>query len=169
MQMILPYPFFVGQRVGLFENRQILVPVIGVSVVLMLLTILLWPVAWFVRRHYGHRLELTVSERLLRFGVRLVLILDLVFIVALLALTTYGLTHLEVFSDQGNKWFHLIQVIGIIGAVGTLVVIVNAISAWASKRRRIWGKLQALLLVLACLGFLWFAFAGNLFLFRSTY
>ena len=169
MQMILPYPFFVGQRVGLFENRQILLPVIGVSVVLMLLTVLLWPVAWFVRRHYGHRLELTVSERLLRLGVRLVFILDLVFIVALLALTTYGLTHLEVFSDRGNKWFHLIQVIGIIGAVGTLVVIVNAISAWASKRRRIWGKLQALLLALACLGFLWFAFAGNLFLFRSTY
>jgi len=169
MQMILSYPFFIGERVGLFENRQILLPVAAVSGIIMLLTILIWPVSWLVRRYYGQRLELTFPQQLLRFGVRIVFVLDLVFIVALLGLTTYGLTHLEVFSDQGNKWFHLIQVVGIIGAVGTLVVIVDAISTWTSKRQRIWAKLHRLLLVGACLGFLWFAFAGHLLVFRSAY
>jgi hypothetical protein len=169
MQMVLPYPFFIGQRVGIFENRKLLLPVLGFSVLVMLLTLLLWPVSWMVRRHYSHMLDLTVIERLLRFGVRIVFVLDLVFIVALTALTFYGLSHLEVFSDRGNTWFHIIQTIGIVGAIGTIIVAVSAVEGWRSKRRRIWGKLQVSLMLLACLGFLWFAFAGNLFYFRSTY
>jgi len=47
MQAIVPYPFFVGQRVGLFENKKILLPVIGISLLIMLLTLVLWPLAWF--------------------------------------------------------------------------------------------------------------------------
>ena len=53
MQMVLPYPFFVGQRVGTLQNGKLLLAVLGISLVLMLLTLILWPVAWFVRRHYG--------------------------------------------------------------------------------------------------------------------
>ncbi len=106
---------------------------------------------------------------MLRLAVRIVFALDLIFIVGLLGLTIYGLTHLEIFSDRGATWFRLAQMIGLVGAVGTLVVLVNAIAAWISKRRRIWGKLQATIMLLACLGVLWFALAGNLLRFSSTY
>jgi CubicO group peptidase (beta-lactamase class C family) len=169
LQMILPFPFFIGQPVGTLENGKLLLTVLGISLLLMLLTLLLWPIAWFVRRHYGRRLELAPVERLLRFGVRIVFILDLIFIVALFALVTYGLTHLEVFSSQGTKWFHLVQVVGVVGAVGTIVVLLNALFSWKSKHRRIWGKLGATVMLLACLGVLWFSFAGNLLHFSSTY
>jgi hypothetical protein len=101
--------------------------------------------------------------------VRVVFVLDLIFIGALFGLTMYGLTHLEIFSDQGGKWFHLVQAVGVVGAVGTLVLIFNAASAWFSNRRTIWGKLQATIMLLACLGVLWFAIAGNLLHFSSTY
>jgi CubicO group peptidase (beta-lactamase class C family) len=169
MQMVLPYPFFVGQRVGALQNGKLLLVVLGVSLFLMLLTLILWPVTWLVRRHYGHKLELAPIERLLRILVRIVFALDIIFVVALFGLVTYGLTHLEVFSDRGNTWFHLIQIVGVIGAVGTLVALINAVIAWISKRRSIWGKLQATVMLLACLGVLWFAIAGNLLHFTSTY
>jgi CubicO group peptidase (beta-lactamase class C family) len=169
MQMVLPYPFFVGHRVGFFENKSLLLPVLGFSVGIMLLTLLLWPVSWLVRRHYGHRLEFSTVEKLLRLGVRVVFVLNLIFIIGLLALATYGLTHLEVFSDKGSRWFHLLQVIGIIGGVGTLVVLLNAIVSWFSSRRRIWGKLQTTVMVLASIGLLWFAFAAKLFHITSNY
>ena len=81
----------------------------------------------------------------------------------------YGLTHLEVFSDRCTTWFRLIQTIGIIGAAGTVVLLLNAVAAWISKNRRTWGKLQATIMLLASLGLLWFAFAGNLLRFSSTY
>ena len=169
MQMILYYPFFVGQRVGLFENSKILLIVIGISLLIMLLTLVLWPVAWFVRRHYGHKLELTPLERRLRLVVRIIFVLDLFFMAAMTGLVVYASTHIEFLSDRGNTWFHLAQVIGVLGAIGTLVVLYNAIQSWRNREKRIWGKLQATLFVLVCLGFLWFAFAGNLLHFSSNY
>jgi len=169
MQMIVPYPFFVGQRAGLVENGKILLPVVVVSLLIMLLTLLFWPISWLVRRHYGHKLDLTRKEWWLRLLVRIIFILILVFAISIVGFVVYGLEHLWVFSDQGNKYFRLIQVIGIVGATGTLVVFLNAVQSWTSKRKRIWGKLQATVLLLACLGFLWFAFAGNLLRFSSNY
>jgi hypothetical protein len=169
MQMVLPYPFFVGQRAGTFQKGKLLLAVLGISLGLMLLTLILWPVGWFVRRHYGHKLELTRNERLLRILVRIVFALDLIFIASLIGLTMYGLTHLEIFSDRGSTWFRVIQIVGVIGAAGTLVALINAIVAWIGKRASIWGKLQATIMLLACLGVLWFAFAGNLLRFSSTY
>ena len=169
LQMILPFPFFIGQPVGKLENGKLLLAVLGISLFLMALTLVLWPIGWFVRRHFGRKLELTRREHLLRLGVRIVFLLDLIFIAALFGLVTYGLTHLEVFSSQGSKWFHLVQVIGVLGAVGTVVAFLNALLSWKSKNRRIWGKLGATLMLLACLGVLWFSLAGNLLRFSSTY
>ena len=169
MQMVLPYPFFLGQRTSTFQNAKVLLVVLGVSLGLMLITLILWPVGWFVRRHYGHKLELTRTEALLRILVRIVFALNLIFIVALIGLILYGLTHLEVFSDRGSTWFRIIQLVGVVGAVGTVVVLANAVIAWIGKRASIWGKLQATIMLLACLGVLWFAFAGNLLRFSSTY
>ena len=169
MQLVLPYPFFIGQRVGVGQQGSLLLAALGISLGIMLLTLILWPVAWFVRRHYGRKLELTPREFWIRILLRIVFVLDLIFVGALLGLATYGLTHLEVFNDRGTLWFHLIQVIGVIGAVGTLVALVNAISTWTSKRWSIWMKLQATILLLACFGMLWFEFAGNLLHFSSTY
>ncbi|HEY0762668.1 MAG TPA: serine hydrolase domain-containing protein [Pyrinomonadaceae bacterium] len=169
MQLVLPYPFFVGQKIGALQNGKLMVIVLVISLVLMLLTLILWPIGWFVRRHYDRKLELAPRDRLLRILVRIVFVLDLIFIVALFGLTMYGLEHLEVFSDRGTRWFHLIQIVGIIGAVGTLIVLINAVFTWLGKRWSIWMRLQALILLLASLGVLWFAFAGNLLRFSSTY
>ena len=134
MQMVLPYPFFVGHRVSTLQNGKLLLTVLGISLGLMLLTLVLWPVGWFVRRHYGRKLELTGSERLLRILVRIVFLLNLIFIAALFGLVTYGLTHLEIFSDRGTIWFRLIQIVGMVGAIGTLIVLLNAVLAWISKK-----------------------------------
>lgn len=169
LQMILPYPFFIGQSVGTLESGRLLLVVLGVSLFVMLATLILWPIAWLVRRYYGHSLELTFGERLLRWGVRIVFLLDLVFVAAFLALLTYGLTHLEILSSQGTKWFYLVQAIGVVGAIGTIVALLNAVFSWKSKRRRIGGKLASTIMLLACLGLLWFSFAGNLLHFSSTY
>ena len=169
MQLILPYPFFVGQRIGALENGKLLLVVLVVSLVLMLLTLILWPVSWFVRRHYGRKLELPPLALLFRVLVRIAFLLDIIFIASLLGLVTYGLSHLEIFSDKGTVWFHLVQVIGVLGAIGTLAALINAIIAWSGKRWSIWVKLQATIMLLACLGLLWFSFAGGLLHFSSTY
>ena len=170
MQMVVSmFPFYAFQRVGLWNNKAVLLPVVVVSLLIMLLTVLLWPIAWILRRYYGYRLDLTGLEMLLRWAVRVVFLLDLIFAIGLITIIGYGSSHLGFFSDSATPWFYLVQVIGVIGAIGTIVVLVNVIASWGSNRRRIWGKLQATVFALACLGFLWFAFVGGLFKFTSNY
>lgn len=169
MQLVLPYPIMVFQRVGLWENSQILLPVAGLSYFIMLLTLLLGFVARLVRRHYKQPLQLTTLEGRLGWAVRIVFALNLVFIVTLSGFPIAALKHLELLSDSGNIWIWLIQSIGVLGAIGTLVVFYNAIYTWTSNRYQIWGKLQATMFTLACLGVLWLVFAGHLLSFNSNY
>lgn len=169
LRMILPFPFFTFQRVGLWENKSLLLPILGISLAVMLLTLVLTPTAWLVRRRFGRKLELTATERRLRAGVWVVFALDLIFFAALTGLFVYASAHYEFFSDRGNTWIHLVQVIGVLGAIGTFVLLYNAIYSWANKRSGIWGKLRATVFALAGLGFLWFAFAGKLLHLTSNY
>jgi hypothetical protein len=109
MQLILPYPIMVFQRVGLWENSRIILPVAGFSLLTMLLTLPLGFVAWLVRRHYGQPLKLTTLEWRLRWAVRIVFVLNLFFIVTLFGFLLFASKHLELFSDSGNIWIWLIQ------------------------------------------------------------
>jgi CubicO group peptidase (beta-lactamase class C family) len=169
MQIALPYPFMIFQRVGLWENGGIMMTIAGISLFIMLLTLILWFVAWLVRRHYGQELELTVWEWRLHLAVRIVFALNLIFIVAFVIFGASASKNFELLSDSGTNWLRLIQIIGVLGAIGTLVVFANAVYALLSKRYRTWGKLQASVFALACLGFLWIVFAGHLLHFNSNY
>ena len=167
--MYSTYPVFIFQRVGLGENQKVLVPVVIASLSLLVLTLILWPVAALVRRHYGKTLDLTPGQRRMRLAVKLVVVLDVLFVVTLVGIVVSGLSNIAAFNDHLNKWIYLAQFIGVLGALGTVVVLYDAIRSWFSAGRSIWYKLNATLLALACLGLLWFVFAGNLLRFTSQY
>ena len=169
MQIVLSYPFMIYHRIGLWENGSLMLIVAGISLFVMLLTLVLWFVAWLVRRHYGHKLELTPWEWRLHLLVRIVFAINLIFITAFLVFGARASSHFELLSDAGNNWLRLIQMVGVLGAIGTLIVFANTVHAWISKRYRIWGKLQATVFALACLGFLWLVFAGRLIYFSSNF
>jgi CubicO group peptidase (beta-lactamase class C family) len=169
LQMVIPYPFMTFQKVGLWQNSKVMLPILGISLFVMLLTLMLWFVAWLVRRHYGRKLDLTRQEWWLRIAVRAVFALALLFFGAMVGVIIYATNNLDFFSDAGSTWIRLAQVVGLIATVGTLVVFYNAVQAWMSGRYRIWGKLEATVLALACLGFLWFVFAGHLLYFTSHF
>ncbi len=169
MQIVVPYPFMTFTRVGFLDNAKLILPAVGISLFVMLLTLILWFVGWLTRRHYGGRLELTAREKQLRYLVRAIFAIDLVFIIALFAIITYMSSNFDFFSDRGNFWVRIAQIIGLIGIIGTPIILYNAFHAWTSKRYRIWGKLQATIFALASLGFLWFVYAGNLLSFTSHF
>ncbi|GAC1437030.1 MAG: serine hydrolase [Thermoanaerobaculia bacterium] len=167
--MMSPYPVFVFQRVSFWQDRRVLVPVVVVSLVLMALTLLLWPIAALVRRHYHRPLELTSGERRTRLAVRLVVALDIAFVVGMLVIVTVATSNITLLNDHVNKWIYIAQFCGLLGAIGTLIVLMDAIQSWMTTRRSIWSRLYSGVLALACLGFLWFAIVGNLLRFTSRY
>jgi CubicO group peptidase (beta-lactamase class C family) len=167
--MYSPYPLFIFQRVSLGENQKVLLPVLVVSLAVMVLTLLLWPVAALVRRHYQRPLELTPRQRRIRLAVKMVVVLNILFVAAIAAIVIYAFSHIAAFNDGLNKWIYLAQFIGVLGAVGSVVVVYDAINSWISKGRTIWYKLNATILALACVGLLWLVFAGHLLHFTSKY
>ena len=169
MELVPPFPIVVGQRAGTWENQNLLLIVLVFAVLILLLTVLLWPVAALVRRHYGRKLDLTKGERRLRLAVKMICAIDLLFLAALAALMTYGFEHLWILNVRLDKWIHLIQVVGLIGAAGALILVYNAIHSWVGGRKGIFRKLYATLLALAGLGLLWLAVAGHLLNFSTLY
>lgn len=167
--MYSTYPVFIFQRVGLGQDRKVLLPVAIVSLSLMALTLLLWPVAALVRRHYGRKLELTPQQRRLRLAVKIVVALDILFVVSLVGIVVSGLSNVAAFNAGLDKWIYIAQFIGVLGALGTVVVLYDAIKSWLDRSRSIWSKLNATILALACLGLLWLVFVGNLLRFTSKY
>src|SRR5205085_6927274 len=63
--MVPAVPIYLAQRVIGLANKKILLPVVGVSQGLLVLTLLLWPVAVLVRKRYGRALLTNAQDRLL--------------------------------------------------------------------------------------------------------
>ena len=166
-QFQLDYPFFIFQKVGLLQSKTFNIVVLSFGLGVLGLTILLWPVAAVVRKHYGKPLNYSPSDRKRRLLVRLVCILLLVFFVGWLSVLSL--------SDDPNginglpPWIILFGILGVAGAIGTIVVCVHAFRSVREPGRWLWTKLHDLVIAVACLGLIWFALAWNLMNFNIHY
>ena len=154
----IDYPFMLFQEVDGGLDRQIFnYVVIGFSVGVMVLTILLWPVAAILRKHYGKPLTLTLGDgaRRWRRWVRVACFVD----IAYLACLTLVLNALEKPGGlgSGSEWkLHLWQAIGVLGGIGALITIIAAIKSWGDEQQWVWYKIWNTLLAVGCVGFFWF-------------
>ena len=153
LEASIDYPFMVFQRVPLPENKVVNLVIIGFSVGVLALTIVLWPVAALVRWHYGRKLDLTPGARRLRLLVRLVCVVDIAFLLAWVGLSA-GLNDPGAVNDRLRPWIHLIQIVGVLGAVGSLVPLLNVFRVW--QHRWWWAKVHDVTILVACTGFVWF-------------
>jgi CubicO group peptidase (beta-lactamase class C family) len=166
-QFQLDYPFFIFQRVGLLQNKTFNYVVLGFGLVVVGLTVLLWPIAAIVRKHYGKPLNYSPADNKRRLLVRFVCILLLAFFVAWLSM----LSLLDDLSSINRlaPWIIILGILGVVGAIGTIFVCVNALRSVREPGRWLWTKLHDLVIAVACLGLIWFALAWHLMNFNVHY
>jgi CubicO group peptidase (beta-lactamase class C family) len=161
------FPAAAEQRVSLVESadfNQMLI--LGVLLVLGL-TLLCWPLAAIIRGHYHQQLDLDAKYMRLRPWVRVVCAVDVAFLaIFLTVLTSAGPSAL---SSRTDFKFHAIQSLGLLGALGTIVVVLACLRSWRDPHAWFWAKVWNLLLLMACLGFVWFSFHWNLLNFNMNY
>lgn len=160
--LVTDFPVFVFQRSPWNENSAFNLPLIVSAIVVLALTLLLWPVAALIRRHYKHALNLTPQQRRLRLIVRLTCLFDLLLLVGLVVFFTVSEKDIGMLSPRFNPWLRVIQIIGWIGVIGTLAVLYNALRSWRDQGRWLWSKLGDSLIALACIAFVWFVFTWNM-------
>ena len=142
--------------------RSSILPVAIVSLCVIVLALVLWPLGALVRRHYARRLELPPGERRLRLWTRLVCLVEVVMVAGYATLIIKGLEDLDLLTPKSDPWLRILQVLAALALVGTLIALVNAARAWGSRQRGVWSKLGETLIALSCIGVAWIILAGRL-------
>ncbi|MBV9302653.1 MAG: beta-lactamase family protein [Acidobacteriaceae bacterium] len=182
----IDFPFMVFQKATFFQSKPFNYFVLFASLAILVLAVLFWPISTLVRRHYRTRLELNPNERRLRLLAYLVCLLDLA-VVAGFAIVVSKSDDVTALNDSLDKWIHLLQLIGVIAVIGTLVTIYYAVVVWGAARaqaheqevgaapyviprgRFLWSRLSATAIVLACVGFSWILLYWGILNFRLNY
>ena len=73
------------------------------------------------------------------------------------------------FSEKLDLRIHLLQIIGVLGAAGLILVLVGAVRSWRDHNVWWWSKLWNALVLLACVGYVWFVIYWNVLNFNLNY
>jgi len=168
MQFQLDWPIFIFQKVGFWENKYFNYTLAIFGLVVVVLTVLLWPVGALVRKHYGRPLDLTPVQRKLRLGARLVCILFIVFFGGWLTVLSTAMSSPGAINALA-PWIICFGILGVLCGFGAVLACVNALRSWSTPNRWIWTKLHDTALALGCLSLVWFAITWNLMNFNIHY
>lgn len=160
--LVIDFPFFVFQRSPWYLNSVLNLTLIIVAVALFVLTLLLWPVAALLRRHYSRPLNVSPERRRVRWLTRLVCLVNLLFLIAFLVFFSLAQKDIGMLSPKFNPLIRIIQLVGWLGVIGTIAALLNAMLAWKESGGWLWGKIGETLIAVACMLFVFFVFNWNM-------
>ncbi len=160
---MLPFPaIYEGQRVPWYASKIFVGLVIGGSLVLALLTVVLWPVAVLIRRKYERPLFSAKRDRVLYFLSRIVCLGELIFILTPVIAFSQGLEHIVILGDTINPWLQAFHFFGWLLMVGVVVLIVAAARFVRLPGHGLWFRVHAILLAIGGIAFGLFAWQYHL-------
>ncbi len=162
LRMVIDFPFMVFDKAAWYENCAFHLPMIIASLAIIVLTILLWPVMALVRRHYARPLSLPPQEKRVRLLVRVACLLVLAFFAGYGIFFSVALKDISLLSPKGHPWLRMIQWVGWLGILGTIVALYNALRSWRVPQRWWAHRAGDTLIALAFVGVVWFVFAWNM-------
>lgn len=142
----------------------------GLSLLLIIVTLLSWGIGGWVRRHYHRPLALgrgQIRSRLLsRLGV---LALCVVFAGWMVLLISTALDEDVLLQGRMTPWLYLLYVLGVFGLLGALAVVVHAVRSWLAPRRSRWVLVGETALALAGIYLAWLILAFGMVSFNVHY
>jgi len=167
--IVTDLPVFVFQPVPAVKNQNLNVGVLIGAVAVMALTLLFWPINAMLRWHYRYGLELTPEYRRLRWWMRLVCFVDLGFLAGITLWLTSADENIALFGGRFDPKLHAMQVVGLLGVLGTFIAINYCVRSWRSEGLWFWTRVWNTLLVLACLAYSFFLLNWHMLNFRLNY
>lgn len=162
MQLLTDFPAAAGQRVPWYQSKKFNYGLLGGVLLVLIATLLLWPIAALVRAHYSASLPLFGVTRFARTATRVVCLIDLLVAAAWLGFFIYGSEHLSAFSSSSDSFIRVVQTFAWIGIAGLVFVVLHGIHVWFTHQYRWWARITETLVVLACLGWVWLIVSWNL-------
>lgn len=164
---ILMAPWSAGvivyQRVEPSQSSLFYLSVFGIASLILIANLVLWPVAALIRWRYYTGLEWRTPAHLLRVGTMAASAALLTMIFGIGSVFVPRLDDPWTLDSTLDGSLRLFQLIGIIGAIATIIPIVNAAQSWTNPLRGFLGRLKETAVALSCLAVIWFAWTMNLF------
>jgi CubicO group peptidase (beta-lactamase class C family) len=165
----IDYPFMVFQQVNnTFDKQTVNYIIIGFSLIVIVLTLLMWPIGAMIRKHYGRPLMLKPGAKRVRMLVRLVCFAVVAFVVGLLIFVS-KLSNPSGLAERIDPWLHLLQVVGLLAGLGSLIAIYNSLKSWGDGQQWFWNKIWNTFLAVGSVGFFWFIYHWHLLNFHLSY
>jgi CubicO group peptidase (beta-lactamase class C family) len=155
-------PIQLAQRVTGLANKKVLLPVLGASQSLIVLTLLLWPVAAIVRKRYGRPLFTTALDRILYVFTRLDCLFQILFVALILLPLSLADKNIGFIGDGVNPWLSVAHIFGWLAAAGLVIVAIAAVRSWRVPGLGWWARVHATLLLIASVIFMSFAWWSHL-------
>jgi hypothetical protein len=163
------FPVFISQSVPGTISKKFLLPLIIVCLAVIVLAVLFWPIGGLLRKHYKQPLNLDPATRRLRLLVKIVCILDVLFVLGLVVVISKVSSDIGALNSHLDPLIHLSQVLGLLGALGSLLALYYAFRAWSAGQKTLLVKLCDTLVALACLSFAWVLVMSHLLNFNLHY
>jgi len=162
-------PVSISQAVPASRNSTVFLAIAGVSLLVLVLTVLVWPVAaWLCRKH---KIAPVASGRaaLVRRLTRIAAIADLVYLLGWYMVLAPILSNvLDGYNGTLDATIRLLQVAALIPLAAAAVGIWNAVLAFQTRAG--WTvRTRAVIVALGLLGFLWMAWMGGLIGWSDNY
>jgi CubicO group peptidase (beta-lactamase class C family) len=160
---------FVADRVPWYESQPFLLICLASVLLVFPLALLFWTGGWLVRRHYGRPLLLKAEEQRLRVLVRLICAWDVVVILGWAVLLGAVSSALVPLNSRLDRWFWILEFGCLIGALATIIVLVQVCKSWLTTGRGVWSRIGDALILFASIAFAWLVWIGHLANFNLHY
>jgi CubicO group peptidase (beta-lactamase class C family) len=152
----LAQPAIWLQRVPWSADARWIAPALVVSMAIVLLTLLAWPVAALWRRWRKRRWSEDRGDRRKYLAVRLVLLTDVTVIVAAAALFVMRFVDLSVFGDALDPLLLALYALAWLGVLGAILTLWAAIRFWRKAVGSRWSRVHHSLIAASCVMIAWF-------------
>jgi CubicO group peptidase (beta-lactamase class C family) len=147
------------QQVPFTQSTAFVIFLRNFELVILGLTIVFWPLGALIRWHYGRKLEASAADRRWQRWTRIACIFDLAVV---FGWTQYFNLSTAMRTDKSlDALLMLLQIAGWIGAIATIIVLVNVIRSWRSPNRWVLSKIGDVITLFGCAALIWFACVGN--------
>lgn len=167
LELVTSFPAVVYQHAAFFNSSNFSDALIISCLSVMALTLLFWPAGPLIRRHYHHRLEIEPRTMQGRLWIRLVCALNIIFVLGMLSILSSG--NPGDFSEKLDLRIHGMQVIGVFGVAGLILVFLGSLRSWRDHNSWWWAKAWNAIILLACIGYVWFVIYWNVLDFSLNY
>lgn len=141
----------VLHRVPFSRNRYFVGALLGGSALMLLLTVLFWPIKAILRWRYRQPLNFSGRELTYYRLTRVAALIDVVFLAGwttFFLLASLSLSYLDVATDP---YLRALQVLGVIGVIATIFPLANLWTALKNAGRPWWTKVTDALVALAAI------------------